>query len=104
MKMPFGKYKNWDLSELQDDYLEWLRFDIDLREPLRTAVYREYNTRFETAERAHREEKALSIIDAAAIKKIYRNLSQQYHPDRIGGNGDVMKGINIFYEEIKQQT
>ncbi|OPZ66673.1 MAG: DnaJ domain protein [Candidatus Aerophobetes bacterium ADurb.Bin490] len=102
MKMPFGKYKNCFLSELPDAYLEWLRFDIDLREPLRTAIFREYYERFETAERAHREEKALSIIDSAAIKRIYRTLAQQYHPDRIGGNGDVMKGINLFYEEIKQ--
>jgi hypothetical protein len=102
MKMPFGKYKNYFLSDLPDDYLEWLRFDIDLREPLRTAIFQEYNTRFEMADREHQEEKTLSIIDSSTIKKIYWKLAQQYHPDRIGGNGDVMKGINLFYEEIKQ--
>lgn len=103
MKMPFGKYKNCFLFELPDDYLDWLRFEIDLREPLRSAIHREYYERFEAAERSHREEKALTMIDSAAIKKIYRTLAQQYHPDRIGGNGDVMTGINIFYDELKQQ-
>ena len=101
MRIPFGKYKNWFLYELPDDYLEWLRFDIDLREPLRTAIFREYNTRFEATETVHREEKTLSVIDSTALRKIYLTLAQQYHPDRIGGNGDVMKGINIFYEAIK---
>ena len=102
MKMPFGKYKNYFLSELPDTYLEWLRFDIDLREPLRTAIHREYYERFEAADRSHREEKALSTIDSAEIKKIYWKLARTYHPDMIGGNGDIMKGINLFYEEIKQ--
>jgi tryptophan synthase beta chain len=33
------------------------------------------------------------------IKRAYHGMARQYHPDK-GGNGDVMKGINIFYEAI----
>jgi curved DNA-binding protein CbpA len=29
-------------------------------------------------------------------------LARQYHPDRIGGDGGIMTGINLFYEELKQ--
>jgi len=36
------------------------------------------------------------------VKRIYRTLAMEFHPDRNGGNGDVMKGINLFYAEIKQ--
>lgn len=97
MKMPFGKFKGYDLKEIPDDYLQWLMFEIDLREPLRSAVHREYYARSQDREY---EETAASTLDANRIKGIYWNLARQYHPDK-GGNGDVMKGINIFYEAIQ---
>ena len=103
MKMPFGKYHGCLLDELPDNYVKWLWLKVDLREPLRTEVLREYNLRFKWAgHRTHREEKGLSTIDAKQIKKIYWNLARQYHPDRIGGDGGIMMGINLFYEELKQ--
>jgi len=101
MKMPFGKFKGYDLGELPDDYLEWLRFEIDLREPLKSAIRRECLKR-ERGERVQREETAITTMDATQIKKIYWKLARTYHPDRIGGDGGIMTGINLFYEEIKQ--
>jgi hypothetical protein len=98
VKMPFGKFKGCYLEEIPDDYLDWLRFEIDLREPLRSAVCREYLTR----ENGFSVTETSGTLDADKVKKIYRNLARQYHPDIIGGTGDVMTGINLFYEAIKQ--
>ncbi|NMC87211.1 MAG: hypothetical protein GYA69_02045 [Candidatus Moranbacteria bacterium] len=98
--MPFGKYHGCELHELPDSYVKWLWLKVDLREPLRNEILREYKLRFDYGNRPNKET-ALTTIDANRIKQIYRNLACQYHPDRIGGNGDVMKGINVFYEAIK---
>lgn len=96
MKMPFGKFKSFDLAEIPDDYLDWLRLEIELREPLKSAVNREFATR----ESGYCEISG-GTLDAGKVKAIYRNLAFQYHPDRIGGNGEVMKGINLFYEALQ---
>jgi len=98
MKMPFGKFKGYDLADLPDNYLDWLWFEIELREPLKSAIHREYLTR----ENGFSVTKTSGTLDADKVKKIYRSLARQYHPDIIGGTGDIMKGINLFYEEIKQ--
>ena len=97
MKMPFGKFKSYDLAELPDNYLEWLWFEIDLREPLKSAVHREYSAR----ENGFSVTETSGTLDADKVKKIYRNLARQYHPDHGGDNG-IMTGINLFYEAIKQ--
>jgi len=76
MKMPFGKFKGCYLDELPDDYLDWLRFEIELREPLKkSAIDREFLTR-EHVERAEREARAITSMDANQIKKIYWNLAR----------------------------
>lgn len=92
--MPFGKYKNQFLCELPDNYLEWLRYEVDLREPLKSAIQKEILIR-------QYESKTVTSLNVDTVKKIYWKLAQQYHPDKHGGNSDVMKGINLFYEELK---
>jgi len=98
MKMLFGKFKGCDLAELPDDYLEWLHFEIELREPLKSAIHREYMAR----ENGFSVTETTGTLSADKVKKIYRTLARQYHPDKIGGTGEIMTGINIFYEAIKQ--
>ena len=93
--MPFGKFKSYDLTEIPDDYLQWLRFEIELREPLKSAVCREVEAR-------ENGSRAITTLNADDIKRIYWTLARQYHPDKIGGTGEIMTGINIFYEAIKQ--
>jgi hypothetical protein len=44
MKMPFGRWRNLELEDLPQEYLQWLR-KIDLREPLRSEVTFEVNRR-----------------------------------------------------------
>ena len=45
MRMPFGKYKDHEISAVPDDYLLWLIANIPLRDPLRRAVAEEVTER-----------------------------------------------------------
>jgi Putative quorum-sensing-regulated virulence factor len=38
VRMPFGKFKGFQVQDLPRDYLEWLMENCDLREPLASAV------------------------------------------------------------------
>ena len=44
-RMPFGKHKGWDLSEIPSDYLELLLEEVDLRPQLRRNVLDELDRR-----------------------------------------------------------
>ena len=41
MRIPFGKYKGQDITALPDEYLLWLLENIELRDPLLSAVEEE---------------------------------------------------------------
>jgi uncharacterized protein (DUF3820 family) len=43
--MPFGKFKDYPLAEIPDDYLEWLLSCEWLRDPLRSKVEQELDAR-----------------------------------------------------------
>ena len=86
MQMPFGKYRGWRLEEIETQYLEWLSKHCELRGPLKVAVYNVLAERVET----------LPVPAESQIKKIYRELSFKYHPDR-GGNTIAQAAINEFY-------
>ena len=45
MRMPFGKYKGQDINALPDEYLLWLLENIELRDPLLSAVEAEVDER-----------------------------------------------------------
>lgn len=40
-------------------------------------------------------------VDALQIKAIYRKLVAKYHPDRRGGDAEVMKDINELWQATK---
>jgi hypothetical protein len=92
--MPFGKFKGQDLRHVPDHYLDWLFFDIALREPLRSAVYREISKRDGL-------NYAPAATDTGHIKRVYRELALKWHPDK-GGSTEAMQAVNEFYEAIKQ--
>ena len=95
MKMPFGKYSGLDLADLPTSYLRWLLSLDDLREPLRSAAMSEYRGRY-----FEEPERAVSTLDADAIKAIYRELAFKWHPDR-GGTKEAMQAVNEFYEALQ---
>jgi len=103
MIMRFGKYKGFPVEYLPTDYLFWLWREVDLREPLLSAVQCEIQDR---ADRINQDEEfssctAESEMDLGRIKQIYRKLAIKYHPDK-GGTTEAMQAINEFYEELKQ--
>jgi len=43
--MPFGKHKGLPLTELPDDYLDWLLQNVEMRPPLQHAIHTEVERR-----------------------------------------------------------
>ena len=44
-----------------------------------------------------------ALGDAAALKTAYRGTSRKHHPDRPGGNVEIMKKVNEAYELLSKQ-
>lgn len=90
--MPFGKFKGYEIEEIEPQYLEWLVENVPLRGPLKRAVFEAVNTL------PYRDE-----IEAPAperVKVVFRELAMKYHPDR-GGNEEAQKALNEFYERLR---
>ncbi len=92
MQMPFGKYRGWPLEEIETQYLEWLSTHCELRGPLKIAVSMALAKRIET----------YPVPAESQIKKVYRELSLKYHPDR-GGNTIAQQAINEFYSCLTKE-
>jgi uncharacterized protein (DUF3820 family) len=92
MKMPFGKFKGYELEDIEPEYLEWLVKKVYLREPLRTAV-------FEVMEGIDCMDER-KMQDPKKVKGVYRDLAMKYHPDR-GGTKEAMQAVNEFYERLR---
>ena len=100
MKMPFGMYRGVPLSELPEDYFEWLLSNIDLREPLKSAVLAESQRRNGRPQSTPHHRPAIPVL-LEIIAAGGRSLARQYHPD-LGGDPEKMKSINFgadFLEE-----
>jgi hypothetical protein len=95
MLMPFGKYKGAFVYALPDNYLIWLKERTDLRDPLKTYVFNELEARGLIPARSS------GTPEPNRVKAIYRELSLQFHPDRIGGDGEAQRALNLFYERLQ---
>lgn len=96
MILNFGKFRGWHVDEVPLSYLAWLFESLTGKPELREAA------RVEIQRRVSGYELDTEPLSMERVKRIYRTLAMEFHPDRNGGNGDVMKGINLFYAEIKQ--
>jgi hypothetical protein len=102
MRMPFGKWRGYDLSEIPLNYLQWLWGNTELRDGLLEAVCYEIQSRQDEIERRqYSSAMPTAKVDADKIQKIYRNMAFKWHPDR-GGSHTAMQAINEFYEQLKQ--
>ena len=98
-RIPFGRYRGQLLEDLPEHYIEWL-LTIDLREPLRAAVYAEHEWRIFSQE-------TRSIVNPAIIDELVsaglRTLSKKFHPD-VGGSHERMQAINAAADWVRQQA
>jgi uncharacterized protein (DUF3820 family) len=96
MLMPFGRYRGSCLNELPDGYLIWLAENVELREPLLSGVLMEFKERGLTMD----QRPTTANPEPDKVKAAYRELSQRFHPDRIGGDGEAQRALNLFYEKL----
>jgi len=103
MRMPFGKHRGEELSQIPADYLEWLLSLSDLRNSLRQAVAHELGQR-QTEEAEHIRVDTCPDVQAAeaVIKAGVKTLSLRHHPDR-GGNHEDMVSINLAAEWLRRR-
>lgn len=95
MFLNFGKYRGYDLSEIPLSYLAWIFETVDGKPELIEAA------RQEIRRRVSGYEPDPEPLDAERLRRVYRTLAIEHHPDHGGDNG-IMAGINLFYEAIRQ--
>lgn len=91
-RMPFGKFKGWPVDEIPEDYLNWLVENVDLREPLASAVY----------EALDQQNWCQMAPAPDNVKSIYRRLSLKWHPDK-GGSTEAQQALNEFYQALTEK-
>jgi hypothetical protein len=113
MRLPkLGKYKGYPLADIPQDYLEWLRDTVELREPLATAIEREWERReygFDPEDNDPEEDEpeedyqptpdllaSLNPEEQALLQELiqagFRALALRYHPDQ-GGNATACASL-----------
>ena len=90
MNLTFGKYKGWELSQVPDDYIEYM---ISSNEKSLRMFKDEKERRITQAE-------AKMPMMERLIQAGYRQLATQNHPDK-GGNTRTMQEINAAHERLK---
>jgi Putative quorum-sensing-regulated virulence factor len=113
-RMPFGKYKGEPLSDLPDDYLQWVLDNCELREPWRWRIEDEYQSRqFGGGARRERWESwgsqsapgpaglpaAMRATACEIVRAGYRAVALRRHPDR-GGRHEAMVELNAVRDAL----
>jgi Putative quorum-sensing-regulated virulence factor len=88
MKMPFGKYKGHEVEALPEAYLLWLWENVELREPLRSAVRRAL--REDTSSPRSGVSTEVRAMAREMVSARYHSLAQKHHPDHGGRHADMV--------------
>lgn len=100
--MPFGKHKGLPVAELPDDYLRWLWEDVELRDPLRSAVFNVYHARFVQGPSSTPPRHAVQAMANAIVTTGYRKLALDHHPDH-GGDTGKMQTLNAARDLLRNR-
>jgi uncharacterized protein (DUF3820 family) len=92
----FGKFKGWHVDEVPLSYLAWIFESLTGKPEVQEAALAEIRRRVSGYELE------AEPLNMERVKRVYRTLALQYHPDRNGGNGEAMKAINSFYAAINK--
>jgi putative quorum-sensing-regulated virulence factor len=102
MRVPFGKFKGWDLTDIPDDYLLWLT-TIELRPFLKVAIEEERAARrhlFGPRSFSLSTDERKIAVDL--IEHGRRSLAKVNHPD-VGGSHAAMVAINNAADRLRQE-
>jgi len=87
VRLNFGKYRGWELSEVPESYLRWVLEECHSATPsLRRAIHELL------------EGDSLELREDV-VRRWYREMCVKFHPDR-GGDVEAMKAINYAYERL----
>jgi hypothetical protein len=106
MEIPFGKYKGFDVRDLPEHYLCWLKDNVQMNESLRLAV--EYalfllsgEIGAEDAAKDARFPTDARDMARLVISQGFRQLAGQVHPDK-GGSHVAMVVLNHAKEYLQE--
>jgi hypothetical protein len=106
--MPFGKYRGIDLRHLPGSYLAWLRDELELREPLFSAIERECDRRAGQP-RSSEAPQVILRLEAAELPLVkqvfdlgYKSAARSLHPDA-GGTSQAMQRLNALVASVREQ-
>lgn len=88
-EMPWGKYRGMPINDIPPDYLAWLLRNCDLQPHLKAAVQRAYERHC----RPHESHTGTAVAIAPLVRKWYRRMALEYHPDKRGDH-ESMKIVN----------
>ena len=128
MRMPFGRFKGWDIEDVDEDYLVWLLDHATLRPTLRRAIEeqlgildleRRRERLARDCERLAAERQSLDAelnrmyatwhktaadLNEGIIGTWYRRLAREFHPDLRCGSNAEMKAINRARDLLLELT
>jgi hypothetical protein len=101
MKMPWGKHKGVDVTEVPESYLRWaLENASNISPTLKEAIRHQLGL---PPEVTNGEATALILAKVdEAVREAYRQASVRHHPDR-GGSAQAMAAINDFRDRLKTE-
>lgn len=90
-KLGFGKYGDYDISDVPEDYLEWLI--TSSKERIKQCE----------SELARRDNAAMANMNwmQKIIKAGFNDLARKHHPD-MGGTTQDMQELNASYDALKR--
>jgi len=107
MRLPFGKYRGWPLSEVPMTYLAWLLESARLTWELREAITREIAARLDlpALPEANRGAEALPPElrpwASEIVESGFKAAARRHHPD-IGGTNDGMRALLAAREALRE--